>query len=329
MANSAVARSRQAAVVYNPTKVDLAKLESAAMDAAAKAGWATPLWFPTSADDAGQNATRIALEQRVDLVIAVGGDGTVRAVTEVLRSADVPLAIVPAGTANLFARNLGLPIGDLAASARIAFSKVERAIDVGVVTIVRNSAEPDEEHAFVVMAGLGIDARMVKNTSKSMKRAVGWLAYVGGITRSLPQMRALRLRYRLDDAPEQSLSAHSLIVGNCGGLTGGFLLMPDAHPDDGILDIAALRPRGPFGWLNVWNRVAWQNRVVAKNGIGRRIIELGPDMPDVTYLTGRTLHVRFERPEYFQLDGDVFGEAISIFAWVDPGALRVKMPDES
>ena len=176
------------------------------------------------------------------------------------------------------------------------------------------------------MAGLGIDAKMIKNTNVKLKKAVGWLAYVDGIARSVPELKPVKLRYRLDGGSERSMSAHTIIVGNCGVLPGGFLLMPDAKPNDGLLDIVALRPRGPFGWAMVWRKVAWENGVLRKSAIGRKIIDLSNDVKDVAYLRGKELVMTIEHPEEFQLDGDEFGEAKAVRAWVEPDALLVKMP---
>ncbi len=184
----------------------------------------------------------------------------------------------------------------------------------------------ESEHAFCVMAGLGLDAKMIKNTNTKLKKAVGWLAYVDGIARSVPELKPLRLRYTADDGPERHLSAHTIIVGNCGALPGGFLLMPDAKPDDGILDIAALRPRGPFGWAKVWRKVAWENGVLRKSAVGRKIIDLSKDVRDVVNFRARDIHMHVETPDMFQLDGDEFGIARSVHAWVDPGSLVLKVP---
>jgi diacylglycerol kinase family enzyme len=75
----------------------------------------------------------------------------------------------------------------------------------------------------------------------------------------------------------------------------------------------------------VWRKVAWENGVLRKSALGRRIIDLSKDVRDVTYLTGKELRMTVERPEEFQLDGDEFGEAKSVRTWVDPGALTVKV----
>lgn len=314
-----------AAVVYNPIKVDAEKLRTTVVAAAAEAGWRAPIFFETTEDDPGQQVTGSAIRRGASVVLAAGGDGTVRAVAEALRGTGVPLAVLPSGTGNLLARNLELPLTNLEAAVSAAFTGTDRAIDLGLVTITRVDGS-SEEHAFLVMAGLGLDAKMIKNTSTKLKRAVGWLAYIDGIARSLPELKPVRLTFRLDGGVPRSLNVHTILVGNCGVLPGGFLLMPDAKPDDGRLDIAALRPRGPFGWAKVWRKVAWENGVLRKSALGRKIIDLSKDVRDVMYLTTRDIRMTVEHPQEFQLDGDEFGEAKTVHAWVDPGALTVRMP---
>ncbi|CAN5166094.1 diacylglycerol kinase family protein [soil metagenome] len=326
MASPAPTSRRRAAVVYNPLKVDLARLKDAVFAATKDAGWAPTLWFETTAEDAGQGVTASALRRGAEVVIAAGGDGTVRAVAEALRDTGASLALVPSGTGNLLARNLELPLANLEQSIGIAFTGRDRRIDLGLVEIVRADGA-SEEHAFLVMAGLGLDAKMIKNTNSTLKKAVGWLAYIDGITRSLPELKPVRISYSLNGGSRKSMNVHTIIVGNCGMLPGGLLLMPEAKPDDCRLDIAALRPRGPFGWAKVWRKVAWENGVLRKSALGRKIIDLSADVRDVTYLTGTDLRMTVEGPpEEFQLDGDEFGEARSVHAWVDPGALTVKVP---
>nr|WP_269902587.1 hypothetical protein [Terrimesophilobacter mesophilus] len=176
------------------------------------------------------------------------------------------------------------------------------------------------------MAGLGLDAKMIAKTNPKLKKAVGWLAYVDAGMRAIPELSPVRLRYRLDDGGERPLTAHTLIVGNCGSLPGGILLLPDAKPDDGILDIAALKPRGRFGWVRVWNKIAWENGVLRKSAAGRRIIDLTADVRDVAYFRGRRLRATLESPQEFQLDGDEFGTVTAIDCTTDAGGLRVKIP---
>jgi diacylglycerol kinase (ATP) len=314
-----------AAVVYNPIKVDLAKLEGLVLAAEQHAGWGRTLWFATTTEDTGEAAAKLAVAQGADVVLAAGGDGTVRGVAQGLRDSSVPLALLPSGTGNLLARNLGLSLNNVESAIASAFTGTTRTIDAGVVELVRSSGDT-EEHVFLVMAGLGIDAKMIALTNSKLKRAVGWLAYVDASVRALPGLEPVRLRYRIDGGVSRPLTAHTVIIGNCGSLPGGILLMPDAKPDDGILDVAALRPRGPFGWLKVWNKVLWENGVLRKTAVGRRIIDLSRDVRDVTYVTCRELELTVETPQQFQLDGDEFGEVISVHTRVDAGGLTVKMP---
>jgi diacylglycerol kinase family enzyme len=328
VAASGRAARRLAAVVYNPLKVDLEKLRASIDSVAEAGGWRATIWYPTTKRDAGQGMTASALRRGATVVIAAGGDGTVRAVAEALRGSSVALAVVPSGTGNLLARNLDLPLSNLDKAIEIAFGGTDRAIDLGIAEITREDGERSE-HGFLVMAGLGLDAKMVKNTSTRLKKAVGWLAYVDGIARSLPELKPVRLTYRLDVGPERTINVHTIIVGNCGVLPGGFLLMPDAKPDDGILDVAALRPSGPFGWAKVWRKVAWENGVLRKSAIGRRIIDLSRDVRDVTYFTTRELAMSVGAPQEFQLDGEAFGEAKSLRVWVDPGSLTVRVAPTS
>jgi diacylglycerol kinase family enzyme len=317
--------ARHAAVIYNPIKVDLAKLKSGVAAAEAAAGWDASRWHPTSVEDAGQLVTKTALDAGAALVLAAGGDGTVRAVAEALRDSGVPIGLVPSGTGNLLARNLNLTLTDQAESLRTAFSGTDREIDLGIAEITRADGS-SEEHAFLVMAGLGLDAKMIAKTNSKLKKAVGWLAYVDGGVRALPELKPVQLRYSLDGAAERSLSVHTIMVGNCGTLPGGILLMPDAVPDDGILDIAVLRPSGPFGWLKIWNKVAWENGVLRKSALGRSIIDLTADVKDVLYVRAKDLSLTVDSPQEFQLDGDDFGLAKSVHTWADAGALTVKVP---
>jgi diacylglycerol kinase family enzyme len=323
--DSSEAAKQHAAVVYNPIKVDLAKLQEQVATAQRAAGWAETQWFPTSVEDVGQGVTKTAIDRGAAVVLAAGGDGTVRAVAEALRGSGVPIALVPSGTGNLLARNLNLTLTNQVESIGAAFTGTERMIDLGIAKIVRQN-DDTEERAFLVMAGLGLDAKMIALTNPKLKKAVGWLAYLDAGMRAIPDLKPVRLRYSIDGSTERVTSVHTIIVGNCGALPGGILLIPDAKPDDGVLDIAALKPSGPFGWLKVWNKVAWENGVLRKSAIGRSIIDLTADVRDVLYATGKEMRMTVEIPQEFQLDGDEFGQAKSLHAWVDPGALAVKVP---
>lgn len=314
---------KRAAVVYHGEKVDVEKLRDLVDKAAAEAGFSKTAWFKTSAADAGQEATRLALQRNPDVVLAAGGDGTVRAVAEALRSTDVPLALIPSGTGNLLARNLDLSLS-MGPAVRAAFTGEDRPIDIGMAAITRPDGET-EEHAFVVVAGLGLDAEMIANTNSKLKKAVGWLAYLDGGMRALTESRPAHMYYQLDGQPVRHLMAHTLMMGNCGSLPGGMLLIPDAKVDDGILDFVAFKPRGRFGWVRVWNKIWWENGVLRKSAIGRRIIDVSRDVRDVAYFRGRELVVEVSEAQECQLDGDEFGQVMKMRTWVERGALTVRV----
>ena len=316
---------RTAAVVYNPVKVDLDALREAVAAEEASAGWNTTLWFETSVEDVGQGVTKEALAQNVDLVIAAGGDGTVRAVAEAMRGADVPLALLPSGTGNLLARNLKLTLNDMPGSVTAAFTGDERKIDLGMVRIER-ADQSREDHAFVVMAGLGLDAKMIENTDEDLKAKAGWAAYVKAIVASLRDPDELHLRFQLDDGPMTRTTVHTLIIGNCGSLPANILLMPDAAVDDGLFDLLMTRPGGVVGWIKVWVKVAWTNGVVRRTKTGRALAGEQKNDRHLHYDTGTKFTARFSRPEAIELDGDGFGEAKAFKSWIEPGALRVIVP---
>jgi len=317
--------SRRAAIVYNPTKVDLPKLKRAVVKSQKEAGWADSVWLPTTVDDIGGAQAREAIDKKVDVVLAAGGDGTVRAVAEGLRGSGVPMALLPAGTGNLLARNLDIAVTQLAASVQTAFTGVDRAIDVGVIELEREDHR-HETHSFVVLAGLGLDAKMIANTRPELKKRVGWLAYVDAIARSMRDSEKIRMRYRLDGEEERTMSVHTVLVGNVGLLPGNVLLLPEAEPDDGLFDIVTLRPEGLGGWAQIWVRIVWENGVLRRSSVGRRLAGLNRDVRTLRYLKGRRISVRLDRPEDFELDGDEFGLVIGFDARVDPAALIVRVP---
>ncbi|UFS57483.1 diacylglycerol/lipid kinase family protein [Subtercola endophyticus] len=321
--------AKVAAIVYNPIKVDLAVLRKNVETEAAAAGWGETLWFETTVDDSGQGVTKQALERNVDLVIAAGGDGTVRAVAEGMHGSGTPLALLPSGTGNLLARNLKLTLNDMPVSVRTAFVGDDRPIDLGLIDIERTDTTRDR-HVFVVMAGMGIDAKMIENTNDDLKKKAGWIAYIGAVVVSLRDKRELHLRYTLDGVKGRRHTANTIIIGNCGSLPGNILLLPDAVVDDGLLDVLVIRPAGFFGWVRVWTKVAIINRgrggASGGDTAGQDPAPRNRNDPELRYRTGKRLVVRLSRPELIEIDGDTLGEATAFNAWVEPGGLTVRVP---
>jgi diacylglycerol kinase (ATP) len=316
-------RKVQAAVVYNPIKVDLDAIKSVVHSCEAESGFPPTLWFETTKDDPGQGATREALKAGATLIIAAGGDGTVRAVAEVLRGSDASLALLPSGTGNLLARNLSLTLNNLQHSIETAFGGKDREIDLGVITVHRENGGSDE-HAYLVMAGLGLDAKMLANTDDDLKKRIGWFAYVRALADTLRDKNELRMRYQLDGKPTRRIRAHTVIVGNCGALPANIVLIPDAAIDDGLFDILLLRPEGVIGWLQIFGKVLWENGVLRRTKWGRALMTR--EISALRYIKAEKLAVKLETAEEIELDGDGFGVAVGFETWVDKGGLRVRVP---
>ncbi|RNE66477.1 diacylglycerol/lipid kinase family protein [Cryobacterium tepidiphilum] len=315
--------TRFAAVVYNPTKVDRETLEPVVATEQAEAGWGETQWYETTAEDPGQGATTQAVDAGASMVIVAGGDGTVRAVAEQLQGSGLPLALVPSGTGNLLARNMDLTLDDLGHSIHTAFSGQDRAIDLGMIDL-RHGDGTKSRHAYLVMAGLGLDAKMLANTDEELKKKFGWIAYVGAIVKALRDKNRLRMRMKLDDGRVRSVWAHTIIVGNCGSLQANVLLLPDAAVDDGLLDIIVLRPEGFVGWVQIVIKIVWENGVLRRSRLGRKMM-MG-EVRALNYSRGRSLTVSLRREEAVELDGDGFGDCVALTTWVVPGALTVRVP---
>jgi diacylglycerol kinase (ATP) len=317
--------SLTAAVIYNPIKVNVEELKAAVASEPASAVWSIE-WFATEENNPGQGAARSAMAAGASLVLVAGGDGTVRAVGEVLRGSPTRLALLPSGTGNLLARNLKLVLNDVSHSVHTAFAGIDRRIDVAGIEL-RRADQSVERHAFLVMAGAGLDAKIMSETDGELKKTIGWLAYAQALVAVFRDKSVLRLDYKLDSHRNRSERAQSLIVGNCGSLPANIVLMPDASVDDGMLDLIVLKPESFRGWLAVLFKIFWENGIIKRTRWGKRVREL--DSKSVDMRQGRTVTVRLSRPEIVQLDGDPFGEIVGCRIAVEPGALIVKIPDHS
>jgi len=266
--------------------------------AAAARGWEIAV-LATRTADAGDGATRQAVAAGAGLVFAVGGDGTVRACAQALAGGQVPLAIVPRGTANLVATALGIP-ASLGAALEIGFGQHERQIDLAVA----------DGTTFAAMAGIGLDAVVVAATLAAVKGAAGWLGYAAtGVTRLAGAHTGFRIR--LDDGEPILCHARCVVVGNVGLLPGGFVLLPEARPDDGLLDVGILAPAGPFGWP----RVAW--RVLTRSRHDDAALERHQ---------ARRVEITAEARLPRQADGELIGAATSLTVALAPGGLLVRVP---
>ncbi|WP_309065929.1 diacylglycerol/lipid kinase family protein [Microbacterium sp.] len=314
-----------AALVYNPVKVDAARLRSAVIALSRKHGWGRPWFYETTIEDPGQQVTRDALASGAAAVLAAGGDGTVRAVSESMAGTGVPFAVIPGGTGNLFARNLGLPLADPETMIEAVFTGFTHPVDIGWAALTRPDGTASE-HAFVVLAGMGLDADMIANTKAELKRSVGWVAYIDGAARSLPGARPFRIVYQIEDGRLHSAKVQSVLFGNCGALPAGISLMPDASLDDGKMDIAVIQPTGPLGWLGIWRKIWWDNSVLRRTRAGRRVLERRGKDASIRYLSGRSAEAAMVAPTSIELDGDELGLAVRMACRIQQGGLTIVLP---
>ncbi|HUX70676.1 MAG TPA: diacylglycerol kinase family protein [Cellulomonadaceae bacterium] len=312
------------AFVANPTKPDVADLRDAVRAACTDRGLPEPLWFETTATDPGVGQTHEAVRRGANVVVALGGDGTVRAVAAALVGTGIPMGLVPMGTGNLLARNLDIPLSDPKAAIRIAVTGRDRTIDVGWLTLDgpdQPHATAHPEHIFLVIAGLGFDAAMVADTDAALKARVGWMAYFLSGVRHLHGTRS-KVHIRIDDRPPVTTRLRSLLVGNCGRLPGGITLLPDALLDDGWLDIAAIDTRGGLvGWAQLFGEVVLQ-------GYGVRT-DLPAKIGRIDHARARAIRLLVPAGEHVQVDGEVLGRATEVNVRVDPGALVVRVLDDA
>lgn len=317
--------SPRAALVYNPIKVDAVRLVASVRALSAEAGWGEPSFHETTVEDSGQAAVERALDEGAAVVLVAGGDGTVRAASERLAGTGVPMAIVPSGTGNLLARNLGLPLTDPTIMIRAALGGNAHPIDIGWARLTRADGG-SAEHAFVVLAGMGLDAAMIANTRPDLKKSVGWVAYVDGAARSLPKAKPFRIVYQMDDSRLHSTKVQSVLFANCGTLPAGISLIPSASIADGTMDVAIIQPSGMFGWLGVWRKIWWDNSVLRRSRAGRLVLQRRGKDSSVRYLRGISAEAAATAPTSIELDGDEFGEAVRVRCRIDAGALLIALP---
>lgn len=259
-----------------------------------------PSWYETTKDDPGGGQARQAVADGADLVLVCGGDGTVSACAGALANSGVPLAVLPAGTGNLLARNLDLPL-ELDAALDVAFGTGRRTIDV------LESAD----RRFAVMAGLGFDAAMIRDTDDQLKSRIGWPAYILGVARSIRRTPRTRYTVTVDDGAPISRRAVGVLVGNVGSLQAGVAVLPDASPDDGLLDVLVLAPRSGWGWP------ALMLRIVARR----------PGGANEETMRGKRVTIAVSRAAPIEYDGEYVGVVHELAAEVIAGALTLCCPN--
>lgn len=272
--------------------------------ALADAGAPDPPWRQVPKSKKAPKHVRQLLEEGVDRLLVWGGDGTVRRCIDTIVGADVDadveVGILPAGTANLLAHGLGIPI-NLQGAVDVALGQTVRAIDIGIMN----------DEAFAMMAGTGFDALMIRDADHgSAKARLGRLSYVGAGMRNLGFSGA-EVRVDVDGAAWFEGRAACVLVANMGRILGGIEAFPAARPDDGALDIGVVTARSRTDWLRIGARA-----------IAGRI----GSSPLVEITQGRQMKIRVDRTMPWQLDGGDRPRTKKFDVSVLPGRLRVCVP---
>jgi YegS/Rv2252/BmrU family lipid kinase len=257
--------------------------------------------YETTGAEQVAEVVRAALRRDVDLVVAAGGDGTISDVAEALIGTAIPLGIIPVGTANVFARELEIPLELESACALLAGEHTTTNVDAMKVG----------DRFFVLQIGIGIDSLMIRDTERAAKRRFGRAAYVWTAFTRLIGYQPRRFTLAVDSQRSRPHAAQILIAN--GGVLGmaPFRWGPHIRPDDGWIDVCIVSARTVLDYLGV----VWH-------------LTLGQQRRDrnMRYLrAGRTIAISADRALPVQADGEIIGET-PVQIQVVADALRVIVP---
>lgn len=262
-------------------------------------GFHDPLWYEAPNSRTAATLALRAVEDGADVIFVWGGDGTVqRCINEVAGHA-VDIAILPAGTANLLALNLGIPV-DLRAAVETGLFGGRRRIDVGVLNGER----------FAVMAGVGFDGYVMKFADAGSKSRFGHLAYAWAGFRSM-RIDSQKVRVKVDGEKWFKGRASCVLLGQMGTIMGGVTIFPEAQSDDGLLEVGVVTARNVRQWARVFARVIFDHPVRS---------------PFTEMTRGSQVTVKFDRAMPYELDGGARKATRVARASVQPGALNVCVP---
>lgn len=284
----------RASVVFNPT-MPADRIEDLREQFATRS--LKPEWKSTTEEDPGKGQTEAAVEAGSELIIVCGGDGTVRSCAEGLLGTGIPLAIIPAGTGNLLARNLEIPM-DFSNAFDIALSGERVAIDTGVAN----------GETFTVMAGAGRDADIMEDTSSEAKDRLGGLAYVIEAVRHLND-EPIEAAITIDGKEVAGGSWVTILVANVSRLQGGVDLFPDSTPNDGNLSLLGIHAESIGETLAAGMAAA-----------------LNSESDGVFRAGGRRFGLEFSSPTNYEIDGEPRQEVERLDIELRPQSLMVSTP---
>ena len=246
--------------------------------ALADAGFPKPLWFEVATSSRVPKRARQAMAKGADLIFVWGGDGTVQRCIDAVAGTDTVLAILPAGTANLLATNLGIP-QDVSKAVQIGLNGERRALDTGTI---------NGEH-FAVGAGAGLDALMIRDADAGLKDRIGRASYLWTGARNLAAS-PVKVTVDVDGRRLHKGEITCVLVGNIKDVLGGVEVLAGSRPDDGLLEFGVVTAKSVAQWV----------RTVSMVVLGR--VETSPF---VVTARGSRMKVKFDRRVPYEVDGGV------------------------
>lgn len=269
----------------------------------AESGVPDPLWYEVPKSRKLPGRIEEAIDEGAALIFVWGGDGSVqRAIDAVVaheRKTQPTLAIMPAGTANLLASNLGIPT-DLDEAVKIGLHGADRVIDVGRM---------NGEH-FAVMAGMGLDSLMIREADGGLKDRLGRAAYVWTGARAV-RRKPIETKVRIDGHTWFEGEASCVLVGNVGQILGGINAFEHAKTDDGLLDVAVITAEGALQWARTLARATFGHAEKSK-------------LVHVT--TARKVRVTSAKSLPYQMDGGARPKTKELKIRVVPAAVTIRVP---
>jgi len=271
----------------------------------------------TAAGQAQQVASDAACDG-CDRIVVAGGDGTVNEVINGISDSRVALGIVPLGTGNVLACELGLRTDDIDGALDVINQGKVREFDLGLA-VHRQDQDTQDDHAykaygrrFLLMAGFGFDAEVVRSVPPRAKGLFGRMAYAPTLIRESVRYKPSTFRIMLDSQPAFSTTAYNVVVCNCATYAPNLQIAPDARPDDGMLDVLIFESRPAMklrflGWLSASLITKWAAD------------------PCAVHHPAKHVRIDSDPPVKMQLDGDVHGES-GVEIRVLPKALRLIVP---
>ena len=262
-------------------------------------GVSCPQWYVVDKSRKAPRVVERALDHGAELIFVWGGDGMVQRCVDVAAGSKSDLAIVPAGTANLLASNLGIP-RSIDAAVEIGLEGGRRSIDVGRMNGER----------FAVMAGLGLDARVIRDANPELKHVLGRMAYVWSAARNV-DTPTFKTRIEVDGRKWYRGDAGCVLVGNVGRAFAGIDVFEDAHDDDGLLEVGVATAEGVVEWVRTFARTA-------VGGLSKS--------PFVHLTRARSVEVTVDRKVLYELDGGDRTKRKTFHIGIEPAAVSVCVP---